>query len=289
MSTSVYTCHIGALYLPKPLRNQVKQLTDVSKSKVSRRQFVAGTVGGLVVGAVVGAAAGSVGFPKTNTTTETSIVNQTSTQTQTQTVTGPTTTTTATQTIAPNLVLSIPSTWDYTADVVIVGSGGAGHGAALGALDQGLSVIILEKNNIAGGSTGMSGGNEWIPHSPVQLAAGITRKSSDVLTYVNAIGGGEQDQNLIQLYLANGPSWIQYLQANTSVKFSTGGADQYFLAPGILPNNGSDTVSPTGSGAALIAAQETLIQSKGAQLYLNTQVTNALEGCHWNGSGRKPR
>jgi len=192
---------------------------------------------------------------------------------QTQTVTGPTTTTTANQTIAPNLVLSIPSTWDYTADVVVVGSGGAGHGAALGALDQGLSVIVLEKNNIAGGSTGMSGGNEWIPHSPVQLAAGITRKSSDVLTYVNAIGGGEQDQNLIQLYLANGPSWIQYLQANTSVKFSTGGADQYFLAPGILPNNGSDTVSPTGSGAALIAAQETLIQSKGAQLFLNTQVT----------------
>ncbi|MGD0636978.1 MAG: FAD-binding protein, partial [Nitrososphaerales archaeon] len=92
-------------------------------------------------------------------------------------------------------------------------------------------------------------------------------------TYVNAIGGGEQDQNLIQLYLANGPAWIQYLQANTSVKFSTGGADQYFLAPGILPNNGSDTVSPSGSGAALIAAEDALIQSKGAQLFLNTQVT----------------
>jgi hypothetical protein len=111
----------------------------------------------------------------------------------------------------------------------------------------------------------------------VQVAAGINRKSSDVLTYVNAIGGGEQDQGLINLYLANGPSWVQYLQQNTKVTFSMGGADQYFLAPGILPNNGSDTVSPAGSGAALIAAEDALIQSKGAKLLLNTKVTKLFQ------------
>lgn len=247
---------------------------------VTRRQFVAGTVGGLVLGAVAGAAIGSVGFPqtKTETSTETGTVTETGTTvtqtgTTTETETGSSTTTTVTQSIPPNLILDIPSTWDYTADVVIVGSGGAGHAAALGALESGLSVLILEKNYVVGGSTALSGGNEWIPHSPVQLAAGITRSSTDVLEYVNYIGAGEQDDSLINVYLANGPAWIQHLQTITDIKFSMGAADQYFLAPGILPNNGSDTVSPAGSGAAIIAALDPLISSMGAQLLLNTQVT----------------
>jgi len=77
--------------------NDSKQLKK--KSGVSRREFIAGTVGGVVVGAVVGAAAGSLGFPKTITQTltetatktatalETTTATQTTTQTQTQTTT----------------------------------------------------------------------------------------------------------------------------------------------------------------------------------------------------------
>jgi carbohydrate-binding DOMON domain-containing protein len=88
-----------------------------SPKGVSRREFIAGTVGGVVVGAVVGAAAGSIGFPKT--------VTQTTTQTQTQTQTVTATTTTG--------WVPIPSKWDLTADVVVIGAGGAGFPAALAA------------------------------------------------------------------------------------------------------------------------------------------------------------
>lgn len=96
------------------------------KSGVSRREFIAGTVGGVVVGAVVGAAAGSLGFPKT--------VTQTTTQTTTQT-------SVSTVTAQPWL----PAKWDYTADVVIAGTGGAGLSAAITASDAGASVLVLEK------------------------------------------------------------------------------------------------------------------------------------------------
>jgi 3-oxosteroid 1-dehydrogenase len=40
---------------------------------------------------------------------------------------------------------SIPAKWDYEADVVVVGMGGAGASAAIEATDQGAKVLVLEK------------------------------------------------------------------------------------------------------------------------------------------------
>ena len=135
---------------------------------MSRRQFVAGTVGGLVVGAVVGAAAGSVGFPKTNTTTETS--------TQVQTTTLPVVTSTTTSVSQPWL----PASWDDAADVVVVGFGGAGGVAAMYAAKAGVKVILLEKapQQYVGGNTSVSGGNIFTPSPP-----------ADAITYLNAMAG----------------------------------------------------------------------------------------------------
>lgn len=76
---------------------------EIKKKKgITRREFIAGTVGGVVVGAAVGATAGSLGFPKTvtQTETETQIATTTQTATQTQTATE-TETTTSTTTVAP--------------------------------------------------------------------------------------------------------------------------------------------------------------------------------------------
>src|ERR1017187_3792907 len=112
---------------------------DSKKLAMSRRKFVAGVGGGLVVGAVAGAAVGAYGFPKTNNVTSTMVSTSTlpgatSTSTlpgATSTTTLPavtttlpavtttvtptmtTTTTTVTQSIPSNLVVNIPTTWDY--------------------------------------------------------------------------------------------------------------------------------------------------------------------------------
>ena len=45
------------------------------------------------------------------------------------------------------------TTWDSTVDVVIVGSGGGGMVAALTAADAGASALVLEKQELIGGST----------------------------------------------------------------------------------------------------------------------------------------
>jgi len=51
------------------------------------------------------------------------------------------------------------TSWDLVADVVVVGSGGAGLPAAIAAIDSGASVIVVEANYDIGGHAIVSGGN----------------------------------------------------------------------------------------------------------------------------------
>ena len=65
--------------------------------------------------------------------------------------------------------------WDETADFVIIGSGGGSMCAALACVDLGIKPLILEKTDMVGGSTAMSGGILWIPAN--SLMAEADRKS----------------------------------------------------------------------------------------------------------------
>ena len=59
----------------------------------------------------------------------------------------------------------IPSSWDKTYDVVVVGLGGAGASAAIEAFDNGAKVLVLEKQakNHLYNNTRMSGGGFHCP------------------------------------------------------------------------------------------------------------------------------
>ncbi len=62
-----------------------------------------------------------------------------------------------------------PADVEKTADVIVVGGGGAGISAALSALQNGASVIILEKAGYLGGNT-MVGGGVWNCYDPERVA-----------------------------------------------------------------------------------------------------------------------
>ena len=62
-----------------------------------------------------------------------------------------------------------PRRWDMTADVVILGAGTSGLSAAVSALDNGASVIMVEENFDIGGHGMVSGGN-------VHLGGGNSRQ-----------------------------------------------------------------------------------------------------------------
>jgi 3-oxosteroid 1-dehydrogenase len=77
-----------------------------------------------------------------------------------------------------------PAIWDMTADVVVVGTGGAGFAAAVTARSKGSSVIMLEKGLIYGGTTAKSGGTLWIPNNSIMRAQGIADPKEWALRYM---------------------------------------------------------------------------------------------------------
>ena len=77
----------------------------------------------------------------------------------------------------------------HTYDVVVVGSGGAGFATALGAIDAGLSVLLIEGSAKWGGSTAMSGGGMWLPANPLMRRAGVGDSRAEALTYLEATVG----------------------------------------------------------------------------------------------------
>lgn len=81
--------------------------------------------------------------------------------------------------------------FDHSYDVVVVGAGGAGFATAMGAADEGLSVLMLEATDKWGGSTAMSGGGIWLPNNPLMQREGVADSRDEALTYLEATVGNE--------------------------------------------------------------------------------------------------
>ncbi|SNU02094.1 3-oxosteroid 1-dehydrogenase [Ruaniaceae bacterium KH17] len=73
---------------------------------------------------------------------------------------------------------------EETFDVVVVGSGSAAFAAALGAVDEGLSVILLESSDQWGGNSSMSGGGMWLPNNPLMKRDGALDSREEALEYM---------------------------------------------------------------------------------------------------------
>ena len=113
---------------------------------------------------------------------------------------------------------------DTDCDVLVIGTGASGLTAAVTAAKGGLKVLIVEKESEFGGTSATSGGMLWIPgsrHSPAVAALlGQPEDSRDaVRTYLAGEVGNYADWNKIDAYLENGPKMVEFLEAETEVKF----------------------------------------------------------------------
>lgn len=104
--------------------------------------------------------------------------------------------------------------WDRSVDLVIAGSGGGGMVAGLAALDCGLEPLIVEKQSLVGGSTGLSGGIAWLPNNPLMRAEGIADSHEDGLAYLaDVVGdiGAASSSERREMFLTAGYEMINFL------------------------------------------------------------------------------
>jgi 3-oxosteroid 1-dehydrogenase len=141
----------------------------------------------------------------------------------------------------------VPEHWDRAADVVVLGSGAAGLVAATLARDAGADVLILEKADMIGGTTGVSGGMPWIPMNRHMKDAGVPDSRDDALTYVRRLTlGREPDPELLEVYVDTAAEMLDYVEANTPLAMSAPPmfSDYYANLPGGKPFGRSLDVLP---------------------------------------------
>src|SRR3954469_18600467 len=123
-----------------------------------------------------------------------------------------------------------------TVDVVVVGSGGGGLTAALAAADSGASVLVVEKQSLIGGSTGMSGGMAWVPDNPVMRAAGVPDSFEDAMAHFEAVVGDVGPASSYErrrAFLTAGPEMVSFLQRQgVGLVYCPGYSDYYSNAKG---------------------------------------------------------
>ncbi|RMF15690.1 MAG: FAD-dependent oxidoreductase, partial [Candidatus Dadabacteria bacterium] len=110
--------------------------------------------------------------------------------------------------------------WDVEVDLLVVGSGGGGMAAALRGHDLGSKVLVVEKGDLFGGSTAISGGVCWVGNNRHMKKAGIADSDEEVLTYLRHITKGEVPDEKIVTYARESKRVIDYLHEHSDVKFT---------------------------------------------------------------------
>ncbi|WP_224404036.1 FAD-dependent oxidoreductase [Pseudonocardia sp. ICBG1034] len=100
--------------------------------------------------------------------------------------------------------------WADEYDVVVVGSGMAGCCAALAADAAGLSAVVVEKADKAGGGTTYSYGGLWLGTNHLQEEAGLADTREDTMAYMRHLGGGYQVDSHQEVYIDQSPRALRY-------------------------------------------------------------------------------
>jgi 3-oxosteroid 1-dehydrogenase len=128
------------------------------------------------------------------------------------------------------------ASWDRTYDFIVVGSGGGGMTAALKADSAGASVLVLEKRDVVGGTTAMSGGILWIPNNPLMQEDGIADSFDAGMEYFEAVvgdAGPASSSERRAAYLKAGPEMVQFLRdQGVRLVRCPGYSDYYSSSPG---------------------------------------------------------
>ncbi|GII64316.1 3-oxosteroid 1-dehydrogenase [Sphaerisporangium krabiense] len=129
----------------------------------------------------------------------------------------------------------MPVEWDETADVCVVGSGGAALTAAYTAAANGARTLVLEKTGYFGGTSAYSGSCLWLPGNHVLRRAGVEDSVARGLEYFRAVVGDRTPAALQEAYVSTAPELVEFLDRDPVLEFEFLPFPDYFTAPGHAP------------------------------------------------------
>jgi 3-oxosteroid 1-dehydrogenase len=112
-----------------------------------------------------------------------------------------------------------------TFDVVVIGSGAAGAMAALRSADQGMKVLIVEKEQKFGGTSATSGGVMWIPNHQLDGDKGDSREAT--FAYLDSLIGKPINRERLEAFVDEAPKMLHYLKG-TGVQVMAAAWPDYF-------------------------------------------------------------
>ena len=126
--------------------------------------------------------------------------------------------------------------WQAEYDVVVVGTGAGGLVSAITSAHKGLNVLLIEKGEVWGGSSALSGGGLWIPCNHVSVKAGLQDSEEDAMTYLQHVvedTGPASTYERKLAYVKNGHVMVKFLE-DLGMKWVAGDKypDYYPEAPG---------------------------------------------------------
>lgn len=104
-------------------------------------------------------------------------------------------------------------------DMIVLGAGAAGMTAAAVAARKGLNVLLIEKSNLVGGTTAVSGGMVWIPANSKMVSVGLSDSVAEARIYLTSIICGTASNDMLESFLKNADRCIRFLETNTAIRF----------------------------------------------------------------------
>ena len=189
--------------------------------------------------------------------------------------------------------------FDYVADVLIVGAGGAGFAAAVTAAQQGAAVILFERAEHTGGTTALSGGSAWIPNNSSMRAAGLEDQREDSLRFLcrlafpqfydadhPTLGLARDQYELLATFYDRGPEAIDHLTDMGALDLAAdvGEEAKYGITftdyGGHLPENQSPIgrhLAPDLSGPTMIEKFHATAEALGVGIKLDHRVVGVVK------------
>ena len=101
----------------------------------------------------------------------------------------------------------------------MVGSGAGALTAALAGAHLGLSVLVIEKSHLWGGTSATSGGTLWIPCTRHMQAAGVADDPEDAMAYLRALVDDAVPTAKLKAYVENASRMLEFLEDKCDVQF----------------------------------------------------------------------